>query len=451
MIPRWVHWARPWVVRTRNVPPLRSIYGGLYGLTVHRLRNAMREPPAGLTVLLRGSARGRVDAGLSDVDLVAVLPDVPASEEPRLVEWVVERVRRVNRPIPLVRDVHLFQGRELVWLAQAGHNLPLLVRHDATVMAGPALPSLPEALQRAALRRKLAYWVHRGVEQWLLGKDEVDLLLAARSFAKARALPPLIDGGTPVAGDHLVRAMRARRSDRPADAREAARALMSLGNRCGTADRLAPPPVRDGRAAPDAPPGWNVLRAAPGVLGAVQAPAGCAWRTHVVLNPGDLVDALGALRRHLRSTHQGGAPPRVVTPELLERTIVMPDAASEAYLRPALGVVHGRTGLDVRASAEELRHALAEDLLVESIKLRARFWLADLPRARRRAEAFLGGPAQLAEDLLAGRDVRPCTDRHPLPPSTGRSGAHHAWIQAWAPVRDAIIPRLLEAPPARPG
>ena len=105
---------RRFVARTGDWPGLSSAYALTYRLTVRRLTRATRRLPGAATVLLRGSAAGRITPGLSDIDAFVVLrPGIDAREEIVTVATLRAAIDAVNRPAPLVRDVHVVSPREL--------------------------------------------------------------------------------------------------------------------------------------------------------------------------------------------------------------------------------------------------------------------------------------------------------------------------------------------------
>lgn len=252
---------RPLVVATSGWPGLGAFYRGVYALQIQRARRTLRGER---TVLLRGSARRRPRPGLTDLDLVVLLEEMPAGMEQRVVGETVRAVRRINRLAPLIRDV-AFLSRDDVralaaldatFLAVVELDHEGLVRGPQDLAAWIADAPRPTAEHSAvSMRHEVGYWVHKAVRQWLREPEPVGSALAGRSLAKARLY---------LEGHETAReATRAqpRVSAPPADARALATMLARVDDALGEPRPRRPWGLgRPGVLPPGLPPGrWEMV------------------------------------------------------------------------------------------------------------------------------------------------------------------------------------------------
>jgi len=188
---------REGVVLSAEWPVVGSGYRALYGASVSRAAHALRAE-SGWQVWLRGSARTRVRPGLSDIDLV-IVPNArdTVAEEQVVCRRIGAVLTRLNRPLPLFRDVQVLFPDQLSALAAVGAAIPLYLHRDSRCLAGasslPLLTSSPWAARELLVRNAL-YWTHRAGRHLATDRGRVGAQLTRHALAKAEGWVTLLEG-----------------------------------------------------------------------------------------------------------------------------------------------------------------------------------------------------------------------------------------------------------------
>jgi GT2 family glycosyltransferase len=161
--PGWVSLLAGWVLRSKDIPVLRTLYAGYYHAALAALRlwlKASRLPVPGLW-LRRGLAGTDWTPGGSDVDLAAELPDLPLEEEHAWLDRWHGGLGRLRRIFPILGETQLATGREWRLYLADGDIRSLELPREAR----PLLGRVPRAGEPAAAdpgwlaaRRSLDVW-----------------------------------------------------------------------------------------------------------------------------------------------------------------------------------------------------------------------------------------------------------------------------------------------------
>jgi len=461
--------SRRLVVATRGWPLLGSTYRGVYRLQVARLRRGLRGDAALQQVLLRGSTRGGMQPGLSDIDLVILLESGLTPEvELRAVERLGRVVRRVNLGAPLVHDLHIVAGDELLQWGRLGMALHAAFQVDTTPLIGDGVvPSsdLPPKLAKESLLRELCYRVEQGMRQITWEGAEVGRLLAGKSFAKADLVVRALEAGTTDLCA-VRRAFRAMGKISAADWEACVRMLSTLDRLLPDAPEVGPEPRIEhagiSRVAPEIDRWCDPLRRLPAISAIVLSVEGACesdLRLYVAVDPGHAraADALRQIaersaRMPLRPPGPGSPTPalRVVTGRQLARTVLQRWTAFEPIARLRHGwVLHGDPPRP-RASQGELERSLANCLARAGHEARELVRRPEQPGATHRWLDLACGIAPMARDCLAGRPVRTAHDRsvalHPIDGPAGPTLGRESQLRAFEVIRDAtrsLLPSLV--------
>ncbi|BCY12995.1 hypothetical protein [Actinoplanes sp. L3-i22] len=185
-------------------------------------------------LLVAGSlATGDYTAGVSDLDLVAVVPSVPGSEQIAAVHAGVDPALNLgcvyvaeDRIGDLGAEHPTWTHGVLVWRILSGVTRAELVRHGYAVFGrapGALLPAMSDDDIRAAARAELTgYWAWAGRRPWIFldpGLADLALTSMARgrhSLAHGSLLTKSAAISAAAAPAWLVGQLRARRQGRPA-------------------------------------------------------------------------------------------------------------------------------------------------------------------------------------------------------------------------------------------
>lgn len=402
---------RATVVRARHLPVAASAFRAIHERAVRIAIGRLGDLPGRLVV----RAKRRVDgfeAGISDLDLVAVLPDAPDGDEAFAAASVAyERLERAGGGLPIALSLHVFTRAEFeVGLALADTFF------DVARTYGPSSSSLvdfvpPPGTERAgreAARHVVAFYSARAARHAIEGRGIVARVLAAHAIAKAESVVDVARGRT-LAGPSEVAArygvLVPRRDSTLDDVVRSLRALDDcleepVGERVGLAEPIAMPWSRTMRPTLER---WSEPLLAEGAIRSVallaDSPDAFDARLVVVLDPGHprASHALAVLRDHRARVAAPTIDPRLspmrvhlLTESVVERPSCLRIASIEPWLRRSALVV-GRPLPTPRIGVDELARNLALGWVFACADARERAALDPSPDELARAHAVVHG------------------------------------------------------------
>lgn len=456
---------RPWVVATRRNRLLAPLYRGAFALASDRILGALAAPPGTALFVRERGVPASFEAGISDLDLLVLLDDT-LSPEARLAASaaLLRQLARVQRGVPLVRDLHVLTEREFRAGVELGGSLATLLHAYARPLGSDALPSLDRAPTSTVAGQRLAqelftFAVLRAARQYVETPGVLGRALAAHALAKAESIAPYARGSLATGPRGVVAAYGSVAAAAAADAGQVIESLRAL-------DRLpwlegpplTPEPPLDHhgiRTRASAVRGWSEpllrLEALRSVALLADSPAEDDVRLVVVLDPNHprAARTLESLAGHVA---RAPAPPLVHGGATLRLHLKTPGALAhpgrhrtlsvEPLLR-ASALVLGEPLPPARITRAELARSLALGLGIASSAVRERADREPSQDERAKLSSWSVGGVPALRAFVRGESIAAAYDPGDARPRTRLEAA-----RALDEATEALLPALMEI--ARP-